>query len=387
MLLELLNYPYLGSHVIQFLDIKAIMRLLSTSHLISDTYAIKNIKSLSIKDNDLITDNALRYFTGLTDIELINCSRITATCLQYYPLLEKADFSYTKASKKGMKYLGPLVKELKLCYCPHINHGSFKYFNNVLNLDIKGCKVQRKSFRYISHVETLNDIKCNGILDKDFSYLKNVKNIFTSENDITDKCLQHLENVNTICLKNCSRVTDDGLKYLTKVKNICLHDCNNITDDGLQYLVNVVNIDLSNCMNVYGFGFHHLKNVKENSLVRCDIDMSYINDLKAEKINLTNSVLKNAYSGSEKYQNKIIISEINDRDINDLEWLLHDKNFVTNVTSINIFNHAIAEKYINFFPNITNLNIYSNVIPEIILKKTLLRFLYYDIQPMIICVI
>ncbi|KAL9645332.1 hypothetical protein ABK040_002531 [Willaertia magna] len=160
---------------------------------------LKQLKVLSILNNNQLKDEWLKNFNYLTKLEICNNenNNITGSCLQYFKNL----------------------KSLQLLKCLKIND------ELLLN-----CK----------QLETLIIPGCNNIFGNCFKELKELKNLDISYcNNIKDNCLNNLNNLKLLKIKNCDNITGNCLQNLQQLQVLNITVKNTIQ---LKYFQNLINL-------------------------------------------------------------------------------------------------------------------------------------------------
>jgi len=233
---------------------KELTKLYISSYLVLIKKSIKitlnifpNIKLISIRNNNYITDDDFQYLNNIENLNMSNCYQreITDNCFHHL----------TK------------IKELNLLGC---NQNWFigNHFTDI-------------SFDYLSELETLHIDDNHVITNNGLGKIKKIKHLFIYNcSKITDNGISNLINLQRLCLYMVN-ITDSVFEKLNKIQELSLNDCR-ITDNGLKYLSSLSKLQLINVKNITCKDLNKL-NVKELYLFDLNItddDFKYLNNIK-----------------------------------------------------------------------------------------------------------
>lgn len=118
----------------------------------------------------------------------------------------------------------------------------------------------------------IDDEKLKQIV-QNVSWFKELKNLYLTDNTITDEglvALQVMKNLEKLGLIRSTKMNGDGFKYLSslpKLKNFSIWQSAISQGNGLKYMSNLESLDVSQT-NFFGVGLKELKNFKNLKFLR-----------------------------------------------------------------------------------------------------------------------
>lgn len=211
---------------------------------------LRNLETLIINDNHVITDKGLQKLKNIRELNIQNCKNITNAGLSNLVTLETLCVNNVNNL--------PLTDDV------------FKNLTNLKKLEL-----------YFNNI-TDNGIYYNNITDNGILYLTNIRELkLTSTYDIKCKDFDKLKNLVELTLI-CTTITDDDLIYLKNIKKLVLY-FSKINGKGLSHLTNIETLEISssNITDEYITNIYTLKKLKQISIFKCYlISERMMNELK-----------------------------------------------------------------------------------------------------------
>jgi len=219
---------------------------------------IPNLRRIKLSQCDKLTDNALRYLCGCSQLEELHLSRLKIHKEIFQELIQDCTN----------------LKKLDISYCLDLDSSSIadlaKYNTSLVYLDLGGLNVQSSAICDLAaqckQLETLSFFYAGAGKDSvDDSAIccvanncKSLKklNLYRCHN-VTDKSLEYLaascSNLQHLDLSYCVKITDHGIHVLaekmTQLRTLSLQGLSNITDGSIRKLTanctKLVELDIS----------------------------------------------------------------------------------------------------------------------------------------------
>jgi hypothetical protein len=239
---------------------------------------------------------------------------------------------------------------------------NYKFFINLFPSKIKEIKLDFNfnddiTDKYLIKLNNLNklSLQYNEVISYDsIKLLTTLTDINLDNNkNITDKTIKNLLNLKKISLGDNEIITDNGIRYLTLLEELLLYSNKKITNNGIRHLINLKKLSLcctSSLMSISDKSLFHLTNLENLDLSYCSLYKITDHSLKR----LTKLKTLNLESNKSEY--------ITDNSI----------SLLINLTYLNISNSYCSKRItinsIKLLTNLENLNI-SNLHDDIF-KRT-----------------
>lgn len=271
----------------------------------NDEVGVKSLTKFPTLENLCISHCRASYFYGECFIKL---KKLNMKCVQdiikgahfkHFGNLEKLNMRYCYQKNiipSCFQYLEKNLKILNIQNCNQITDDYFKHLKNIKTLVMSGVeKVTDEGISYLENVEVLYMGRCVQITGKTFDRLKKLRTLcMWCSTGFTN--FQHLKNLFYLNAENCNQIQDKDLYYLQNIEKILIGGYTKITDKGLSYLKNIqlLGIGCNRYITHEGLNsihdpreliFNSCSNVDKEKLRYKSQDYIWINDFRVIKKN------------------------------------------------------------------------------------------------------
>jgi len=210
----------------------------------------KNIPTLGISYNIMITDNGIKQLTCVTNLN-ISGTHITGS---FVPFLTN-------------------LKSLNLSYCSNLNLEYIAYLTHLQTLNISSTQINDQSLSCLSSGNLTNLIidNCRILTEDSIKLFTRLKYLSVGHiaSTLTNICLQSLTNLMGLNMYLNNQITDEGLTSLVQLTDLDMTWCPNITNNGLSKMTKLCYLNIMNCQQITDDGILPLVNLIDLALHDC----------------------------------------------------------------------------------------------------------------------
>ena len=263
-----LNYSF--KNMVKSKTKSFIMEIVNVSHGVSLMKTFKNCE-LRLEITQSNRDDDISVLTSLTELTVQKYKNIQLSNEELYNLTSMKSLSlydnqtvtdYGLSRMRNLTSLSLNVNKAK------ITNGLFKKFDNLLTLDLSSRWFPPEKYfgdNCLKHSPNLTDLDltaCAFITDKGLMHLKNLTKLDICNNTvITDNGIRDMIGLKELNCSINSSITDQGVKNLINLEKLYLFDNTDITDAGLVNLESLTELDLGDQWLITDKGISHLKNL------------------------------------------------------------------------------------------------------------------------------
>jgi len=205
----------------------------------------RNLEELILSSCKQITNEAFISIKKLKKLKILNidyCHNITDTGILQLHTIENISLVGCKITDESIKHLSTIttITSLNIYGQSTLTLESLVNFTNLVTLDASMCNFPDNDTMQFTNLNKLFLSGCVNIKDYTLGQINNLTQLdLTLCNYITTQCIIKILQTNpieNIILNWVNNVTDDCLQYMNNATYISLLGCVNITDKGIEFL-------------------------------------------------------------------------------------------------------------------------------------------------------